>query len=138
MLNHHFQQILENYTLVAYCYLYDPDNLNKPHWMDELNGQLIDFVRKNVKGGDKIKTFKERVHKITLKFDIETFIKQISSKMQTEHIQLSEDVNQLLYDMFLLFLKEDFPKIIEASTNSPLKSNLIRYFEDITEKYKKI
>lgn len=46
-------QIIENWCLVKYCSLYDPNNINKNHWVYELTAHMYNIFRRQLKNGSE-------------------------------------------------------------------------------------
>ena len=46
-------QIIENWCLVKYCSLYDPTNINKNHWANELTAHMYNILRRQLKNGSE-------------------------------------------------------------------------------------
>ena len=44
-------QIIENWCLVKYCSLYDPSNINKNHWVNELTAHMYNILKRQLKNG---------------------------------------------------------------------------------------
>ena len=44
-------KIIENWCLVKYCSLYDTNNINKNHWVNELTAHMYNILKRQLKNG---------------------------------------------------------------------------------------
>ena len=120
----HIYQIIENWCLVKYCTLYDPDNRTKHHWQDELETHLIHIFEKRLKFGDaesKYKVIRDWVID-TLEINTARRIEMIMRvKLRKENITMPNYIYELCINELNVILKlisdkytdNNFDKIID-------------------------
>ena len=92
------KQIIENWCLVKYCSLYDPNHLTKNHWKNELESHMINIFEKKLKSGDSDTKYKV-IHdwvidslEINTAFKIQMIMRR---KIKKENLKMPDEIYEL-------------------------------------------
>ena len=88
-------QIIENWCLVKYCSLYDSNNINKNHWVNELTVRMYNILKRQLKNGGedaKLQLLKSVAYK-QKEYTTAISIKRcIRLKFKKENIQIHNEI----------------------------------------------
>lgn len=102
------KQILENWCLVKYCTLYDPNNRTKNHWKNELGTHMEAILEKQLKGGDAASKYKLIKDWVIDSLEITTAEKiylRVKRKFEKENLKLSIDICEACIEELLTVLQ---------------------------------
>lgn len=86
-LQYHVTLICQNWCLVRYCSVFDPQNQNKKHWSTELQALIIEYAEMRTKL-DKRKITKTGFIDQPETYDYMQILVSIEQKFEKEHIDL--------------------------------------------------
>lgn len=94
-------QLIHNWSLIAYCKLYDPYNWNFTHWKDELTNNLYSILKLNLKNGNE--SAKYRLIRQTLIDEVEitrySYVKHtMHQKFKKEGFEVTDEIIQMFID----------------------------------------
>ena len=88
-------QIIENWCLVKYCSLYDVQNINKKHWVNELTAHMYNILKRQLKNGNedsKLQLLKSAAYD-QKEYTTASAIKNcIRLKFKKENIQITDEL----------------------------------------------
>ena len=88
-------QIIENWCLVKYCSLYDVQNINRNHWVNELTAHMYNILKRQLKNGGedaKLQLLKSVTYE-QKEYTTSVAIKGcIRLKFKKENIQIHDEV----------------------------------------------
>lgn len=86
-LQYHVKLICQNWCLVRYCSVFDPQNQNKKHWSAELQALIVEYAEMRTKL-DKRKITKTGFIDQPEIYDYTQIYAYIAEKFEKEHINL--------------------------------------------------
>ena len=88
-------QIIENWCLVKYCSLYDTNNINKNHWVNELTALMYNILKRQLKNGGedaKLQLLKSVAYDQKEYTTAVAIKKCIRFKFKKENIQITDEL----------------------------------------------
>ena len=88
-------QIIENWCLVKYCSLYDTNNIDKNHWVNELTAYMYNILKRQLKNGGedaKLQLLKSVAYDQKEYTTAAAIKKCIRLKFKKENIQITDEL----------------------------------------------